>query len=69
MFVFLMFFEDFPGLLRHSSGNSGKFRHVNAVAAVGGSWCDGSQKDNPVLRLLHRDVVVLDAGQQVRKFS
>ena len=68
MLIFLMFFEDLPGSLGDSGGNARKFCYLNAIAPIRRPRLNGSEENDPVLRLLHCDMVILDAGQEIRKF-
>src|SRR2546426_11830189 len=68
MLIFLMFFEDLPSSLSDSGRNAGKFRYFNAIAAVRRPRFNGPEENDPVLRLLDGDMVVLDAGEQICKF-
>src|SRR5690349_10874402 len=63
-----MFFKDFPGPLGYGLRNPSEFGYFDPIALVGRSRFHRSQKYDPVLRFLHRNMVILDSGQKFRKF-
>src|SRR5437773_10016984 len=67
MLIFLMFFEDLPGSLGDSGGNARKSGYLNAIAPIRRPRLNGAEENDPVLRLLHCDMVILDAGQEICK--
>ena len=65
MFVFFMFFEDFPGSGRDVRGDSGKPCHFYAIAPICGARFNRSQEDDPAFCLLDGDVVIPYSRQKI----
>src|SRR5579863_7650076 len=65
----LVFFEDFACPFDDAAGKAREARDFDAVTFVRATGLNAAQKNNLVGRLLHRDVDILHACQEIGKLS